>query len=105
MFLNLGLSAARVRERLGQATEEVCIPHLFDVEGLHALRHCDTTLSAEICLGTEPAYLEPPPRDEGGPLSARLARRSRLGAERKLDRRRRGLRGSGRGTGRAPAHH
>ena len=39
MFLNLGLSAARVRERLGQATEEVRIPNLFDVEGLHALRH------------------------------------------------------------------
>jgi predicted nucleic acid-binding protein len=37
-FLNLGLSAARVRERLGQATEEVHTPHLFDVEVLHALR-------------------------------------------------------------------
>ena len=38
MFLSLGPSAARVRERLGQATEEVHIPHLFDVEALHALR-------------------------------------------------------------------
>jgi predicted nucleic acid-binding protein len=38
MFLNLGPSAARVRERLGQAAEEVHIPHLFDVEVLHALR-------------------------------------------------------------------
>ena len=38
MFLNLEPSAARVRERLGQAAEEVHIPHLFDVEVLHALR-------------------------------------------------------------------
>jgi predicted nucleic acid-binding protein len=38
MFLNLGPSAARVRERLGQAAEQVHIPHLFDVEVLHALR-------------------------------------------------------------------
>jgi predicted nucleic acid-binding protein len=38
MFLNLGPSAARVRNRLRQA-EEVHIPHLFDVEVLHALRH------------------------------------------------------------------
>jgi predicted nucleic acid-binding protein len=38
MFLNLGPSAARVRERLGQAAEEVHIPHLFDLEVLHALR-------------------------------------------------------------------
>ncbi len=37
MFLNLGPSAARVRNRLRQA-EEVHIPHLFDVEVLHALR-------------------------------------------------------------------
>jgi predicted nucleic acid-binding protein len=38
MFLNLGSRAARVRERLGQAAEEVHIPHLFDVEVLQALR-------------------------------------------------------------------
>ena len=37
MFLNLRPSAARVRARLGQ-TEEVHVPHLFDVEVLHALR-------------------------------------------------------------------
>ncbi len=37
MFLNLGPSAARVRGRLRQA-EVVHIPHLFDVEVLHALR-------------------------------------------------------------------
>ncbi len=38
MFLNLGPSAARVRDRLRQA-QEVHIPHLFDVEVFHALRH------------------------------------------------------------------
>jgi predicted nucleic acid-binding protein len=38
MFLNLGSRAARLRERLGQAAEEVHIPHLFDVEVLQALR-------------------------------------------------------------------
>lgn len=37
MFLNLGPSAARVRERLGQV-EVVHVPHLFDIEVLHALR-------------------------------------------------------------------
>lgn len=37
MFLNLGPSAARVRDRLRQA-EDVHVPHLFDVEVLHALR-------------------------------------------------------------------
>ena len=37
MFLNLGSSASRVRDRLRQA-EEVHIPHLFDVEVLHVLR-------------------------------------------------------------------
>ena len=38
MFLNLGPSAAGVRERLKQSAEEVHIPHLFDVEVLQALR-------------------------------------------------------------------
>jgi predicted nucleic acid-binding protein len=38
MFLNLGPSAVRIRERLGQAAGGVHIPHLFDVEVLHALR-------------------------------------------------------------------
>ncbi len=37
MFLNLEPGAGQVRERLGQA-EDVHIPHLFDVEVLHALR-------------------------------------------------------------------
>ena len=37
MFLNLGPGAARVRERLG-TVEYVQVPHLFDVEVLHALR-------------------------------------------------------------------
>ena len=37
MFLNLGPGAARVRERL-ETVEYVQIPHLFDVEVLHALR-------------------------------------------------------------------
>ena len=37
MFLNLRPSAARVRERLNQA-EELHVPHLFDIEVLHALR-------------------------------------------------------------------
>ncbi len=37
MFLNLRPGAARVRERLGEV-EEVHVPHLFDVEVLHALR-------------------------------------------------------------------
>ena len=37
MFLNLGRGAARVRERL-EAVEYVQVPHLFDVEVLHALR-------------------------------------------------------------------
>jgi predicted nucleic acid-binding protein len=37
MFLNLGPNASRLRERLRQA-EDVHIPHLFDVEMLHALR-------------------------------------------------------------------
>jgi predicted nucleic acid-binding protein len=46
MFLNLGPNAGRVRDRLRQ-TEEVHIPHLFDVEVLHVLRryslHGDVT--------------------------------------------------------------
>jgi predicted nucleic acid-binding protein len=37
MFLNLGSGAARVRERL-EMVEYVHVPHLFDVEVLHALR-------------------------------------------------------------------
>ena len=37
VFLNLGPNAARVRDRLKQ-TEDVHIPHLFDVEVLHVLR-------------------------------------------------------------------
>jgi predicted nucleic acid-binding protein len=38
MFLNLGPSAARIRERLGQDAEGAHVPHLFDIEVLHALR-------------------------------------------------------------------
>ncbi len=37
MFLNYRPNAARVRERL-KGVEEVHVPHLFDVEVLHALR-------------------------------------------------------------------
>lgn len=37
MFLNLGPGAAHVRERLRQ-TEDVHVPHIFDVEVIQALR-------------------------------------------------------------------
>jgi predicted nucleic acid-binding protein len=38
IFLNIGPEAERIRQRIMQPDETLHVPHLFDVEVLHALR-------------------------------------------------------------------
>jgi predicted nucleic acid-binding protein len=39
VLLNIGPEAGRIRERISQPNETLHVPHLFEIEVLHALRH------------------------------------------------------------------
>ncbi len=49
VLLNVGLEAGRVREKISQPDETLHVPHLFEIEVLHALRRHNLggALSAE----------------------------------------------------------